>query len=638
MAEHENRKQTVSGSSPEHALKLGERLESAHDHIRGGNTRARIITVVSYSDFLCPYCRRFRTVLKNLREAFGERIAYVFRHFPNESAHPGAGFAARAAEAAGNQGRFWEMHDRLYDEKPPFGATRIRELARELGLDMDMFERDLEAAPTRARIDDDLADAAHNGVTGTPTIFVDGARYDGAWDFYSLANAFERPVSERIRRSAHAFASLPASGGLVLLIAAGLALVCANSPLAGYYHAFIDAPFGIGPAGSALSLTIGAWFSEGLLAVFFLLVGLEIRREVTAGALSDPKAAILPVIAAVGGGIVPALTYLVFNRGATAPGWSVPTATDIVFVLGMLAVLGNRVPPALRVFVAALGVVDDVLSVLTLAIFYPRNFDAVWLIAAGGATLMLYVLNRSRVYANWPYVLVVAALWFSLHSAGVHGALAGVVLAGFIPTRPTPDAAPLLAQAANALAALENARADATQSGDGEKNEDPVLEWASRNLSAASERLLSPADRIERAVAPWSTYVALPLFAFSAAGVSFVADLSSADARRIVLGVVLGLVIGKPLGIGLAAFAAVKTRIARAPMNVGLRTFVGAICLCGIGDTVALLMADQAFPHGDYAAIAKIGVLTGSALAAALGAAIIAGGPGGHLATEETAA
>ncbi|HSM95037.1 MAG TPA: Na+/H+ antiporter NhaA [Rhizomicrobium sp.] len=619
-------------------LNLGRQVQSGRDHVRGGKTDKGVIRVVSYSDFLCPYCRRFRQVLMNLRQAFGERIEYVFRHFPNERVHPGATFAARAAEAAARQGKFWEMHDRLFDEPPPFGETRIREIARELGLDMERFERDLAAEETLARVEDDLNEARKNGVHGTPTIFVDGLRYDGAWDFFSMADALEQPVSERIRRSARVFASLPASGGLVLLIAAALALVCANSPLAGYYHTFIASSFGIGPPGSLLSLTIGDWCSEGLLAVFFLLVGLEIRREMTAGGLADPRAALLPVLAAIGGGIAPALIYLAINRGATAPGWSVPTATDIAFVLGILALLGNRVPTSLRVFIAAFAVVDDILSVLTLAVFYPHNFEAAWLVAAAVAMIAMYALNRTHAYAIWPYLLLSGALWFFLHSAGVHGALAGVVLAGFLPTRPAPDAAPLLAQAANALSALEFTQAEAEELGRGNEAGNPVLEWASRNLSAASERLLSPADRIEQAVAPWSNYLALPLFAFSAAGVSFAADFSAPGATGVFLGVVLGLVIGKPLGIGITSLIAVRTGIARAPKGVGVQTFIGAICLCGIGDTVALLMADQAFPAGGDAAIAKIGVLVGSALAAALGAAVIAAGSGATISSEETPA
>jgi len=213
----------------------------------------------------------------------------------------------------------------------------------------------------------------------------------------------------------------------------------------------------------------------------------------------------------------------------------------------------------------------------------------------------------------------------------VHGALAGIALAAFLPTRPAPAAAPLLAQAATALAALEHAQRNK------DVDNDPVLEWASRNLSAASERLLSPADRIEQAVAPWSTYLVLPLFAFSATGVGLNVDLSAPGAIRILLGVVLGLVIGKPLGVCMAAWAATKAHIARMPDGAGLSAFIGAACLCGIGDTVSLLLADQAFPTAQTeASIAKIGVLIGSLLSAALGATIILLGPNAPGRTEST--
>jgi NhaA family Na+:H+ antiporter len=276
--------------------------------------------------------------------------------------------------------------------------------------------------------------------------------------------------------------------------------------------------------------------------------------------------------------------------------------------------------------VAALAVVDDVLSVLTLAIFYPRGFEPSWLLASGAAVALLFALNRWRVYRAWPYVIITVALALFLHAAGVHAALAGVVLAAFLPTRPAPAAAPLLAQAATALAELEHAEREAKEAGTAQPRieEEPIWDWASRNLSAASDRLLSPADRIERAVAPWSVYLILPLFAFSATGIDLHVDISSPAAPSILLGVVLGLVMGKPLGIAIASWLAIKAHIAVAPDGVTVRNFIGAACLCGVGDTVALLMADQAFPDGPESAVAKIGVLVGSVLAAVLGAVILA--------------
>jgi NhaA family Na+:H+ antiporter len=597
------------------------------DHIRGGDSSERVTSLVSYGDFLCPYCRRFRSVLLRIRGVLGERLAYVYRHFPNESAHPGAEFAARAAEAAAEQGRFWEMHDGLYGREPPLTEAIVRDVARGIGLDMERFERDIESDEIKVRIARDLDEARRDGVSATPTIFVDGQRYDGAWDFYSLLNVLERPVAERIQRSARAFANLPASGGLVLLLAAVAAIVCVNTPLAPYYHALIAAPFGIGPPGSLLSLSFATWCSDGLLAFFFLIVGLEIRRELTAGSLSDRRAATLPVLGAIGGTIAPAAVYLLFNMGDTAAGWSIPTATNIAFVLGVLALLGDRVPPALRTFVAALAVADDLLSVLILAIFYPHDFHAQWLIGCGLATVALFALGRWRVYRTWPYLAVAAVLWVCLHATGIDAALAGIVLAAFIPAWPLPDTKPLLAQAATALAELEHLESAPGSDGANASARAEVVEWASRNLSAASDRLLSPADRVERAIEPWSTYLVLPLFAFTAAGVALGMDLSSPAVMGIAFGVIAGLVIGKPLGVGLAAMLAIKSRIGIAPEGSGLRQFIGVAFLCGIGDPIALLLADESFPHGSYAATAKIAVLIGSVVAALIGVALLATAP-----------
>ncbi|MGZ6094610.1 MAG: Na+/H+ antiporter NhaA [Polyangiales bacterium] len=608
---------------PGSELRLQRAIDPERDHVRGGNTTEQPIRVVAYVDLLCPYCQRLRQVFARLREALGERFVYVFRHFPNARAHPGAELVARGAEAAANQGRFWEFHDRVFDGEPPRDEKQLLELARSLDLDVDRFVRDLHDEQTRIRVQDDLEDGRRNGVTGTPTLFVDGIRYDGAWDFYSLLEALERPVAARLQRSARVFASLPASGGLVLLLTAVAALVFANTPLAGVYQRAIEFPIGVGPPGHALSLTVREWLSEGLLGIFFLLVGLEIRRELTAGALTNRRAALLPLLAAIGGVVTPAAIYLAFNPGRTAHGWSVPTATDIAFTLGILAVLGPRISPGLRVFVASLAVIDDILSVLVLAIFHPRSFSPVWLLGCLATTAVLFVFNRTRVYATWPYVIVAAFLWFSLHAAGVHAALAGAVLAFLLPTQPTPAAGPLLAQAATALAALDHAQHEAKRAEKTARVEEPIWDWASRNLSAASQRLLPTAERIERAVAPWTAFVVLPLFAFSATGVPLKLDFSSPDASRIFIGIVVALVVGKPLGIVLTSWLAVRARVGLAPDGVGLRDIVGAACLCGVADTVALVMAERSFELPSDLATAKIALLAGSALAAAVGVIVI---------------
>jgi NhaA family Na+:H+ antiporter len=610
-------------------LRLLRPVDPERDHLRGGSGPGAV-TVLIYGDYLCPYCRRLRSVLGRLRRALGDRMAYVFRHFPNEHAHPGAEFAAIASEAADRQGKFWEMHDALYAREPPLSEAHVRDAARGIGLDMDRFEKDVADPALRARVDEDLADGRRNRVTATPTIFIDGRRYDGAWDFYSMLETLEQPVGARVRRTARAFAALPSSAGIVLLIGAALALVCANTALAPLYHRIVEARFGIGSPGAALSLNLAEWCSDGLLTLFFLLVGLEIRREVTAGAFTEVRAAILPIVCTLGGVLAPAAIYLALNPGPTAPGWSAPTSTGIAFTLGVLAVLGSRASVSLKVFVAALAVVDDILSMLTLAIFYPQNFHALWLLAGAAAVAAMFALNRWRVYAGWPYLAVTLALWLCLHAAGVNAALSGVVLAAFIPRRPAPAAGPLLAQAATALSALEHAETQARSADDPDRppiEQEPIWDWASRNLSAASARLLSPADRVERAVSPWAAYVVLPLFALSATGVPLNVDLSSPAALHILAGVVLGLVIGKPVGICLAAWLAVGSKLAVMPQDTRPRAFLGAAILCGVSDPVALLMADEAFPHSDFANIAKIGVLIGSVAAALVGAFVLAASP-----------
>lgn len=604
-------------------------VDRQRDHIRGGDGRDQRLTVLIYGDYLCPYCRRLRHVLERLRRALGERLAYVFRHFPNERAHPGAELMSIGSEAAGRQGRFWEMHDAIYGHELPLDESILLEMAAELGLDTEQFRRDLADPTLRRRVEEDLAEGRRNGVTGTPTIFIDGVRYDGAWDFHSMLETLERPVGAQVKRTARAFANLPTSAGLVLLLAAAAAVLCANSALAPLYQHLVGIQFGIGPSTAVLSLSVAEWCSEGLLAIFYLILGLEIRREMTAGSLVDRRAAAAPLLATLGSIAVPAVLYLVLNPGATAIGWSVPADTGVAFTLGILALFGSRASAGLKVFVATYAVADDVLSILILAIFYPHTLHPAWLLVGVGAIAAMAIFNRWRIYAVWPYLAATIGLWLSLHLAGVSGALSGIALAAFLPLRPAPRAAPLLAQAATALAELEHAEEELKRASDPRRRleQEPVWEWASRNLSAAADRLLSPAERMERAVEPWSTYFVLPVFAFTAAGVSLSADFGAPQAPAVFTGVALGLAIGKPIGIIVLTWAAAKARVATLPTDAGALGFLGMALLCGIGDPFSLLMAEQAFGGGPYAAVAKIGVLAGSVLAAGLGAVALSLSP-----------
>src|SRR6185437_8980277 len=412
-------------STPGRERRLLRPVDPRRDHIRGGEAGERPLTILIYGDFLCPYCRRLRLVLDRLRAALAERMVYVFRHFPNERAHPGAELLSIGAEAAGRQGRYWEMHDALYGREPPIDESTLLEIAASLGLDMHRFERDRREPALRQRVDEDLADGRRNGVTGTPTIFIDGVRYDGAWDFHSMLEALERPVGAQVKRTARAFANLPTSAGLVLLLAAAAAVLSANSALAPLYRHFVNAQFGIGPSAAALSMSVAEWCSEGLLAIFYLILGLEIRREMTSGSLADWRAATAPVLATLGSIAVPAFLYLALNPGSTAVGWSVPADTGVAFTLGILALFGAKASSGMKVFVATYAVADDVLSILILAIFYPHTLHVAWLALGIGAIAAMATFNRWRIYAVWPYLAAAIGLWLSLHLAGVSGALSG---------------------------------------------------------------------------------------------------------------------------------------------------------------------------------------------------------------------
>lgn len=604
-------------------------IDPHRDHIRGGGVQAGRVSVLTYGDFLCPYCRRLGQVFTRLRRALGERMLYVFRHFPNERPHPGSELASIAAEAAGAQGRFWEMHDALFAREPPIDRQHILEIARLLALDMTRFERDLNDPKLRQRVQEDLADGRRNGVTATPTIFVDGMRYDGAWDFYSMIEVLEPPIGAQVQRTARAFANLPTSGALTLLLATALAILCANSPLRSLYERLVNAQIGIGPSSGGLALSVAQWSSEGLLAVFYVILGLDIRREMTAGSLSEWRASIAPLFAGISGIAVPAALYLALDPGATAAGWSVPADTGVAFTLGVLALFGVRASSGLKAFVSTYAISNDISSTLVLAASYPHTISPRWFMVGFGIIGLMALFARWRVYALWPYLAAVFGLWLSLHLAGVSGALSGIALAAFIPVRPAPSAAPLLAQAASALAELEYAEHELSSRGDrrGVLEQGPIWDWAARNLRAAANRFLSPADRVERATDPWSTYCVLPIFAFTAAGISLSANFGAYDASRVFLGELLAVAVAKPIAIMLTTWIAWKVKVGLFPSDTTPRAFFGAAFLCGIADPFSFYMADQAFLGTPYASVAKLGALVGSLLAALVGVIALAGSP-----------
>ena len=405
-------------------------------------------------------------------------------------------------------------------------------------------------------------------------------------------------------------------GGSVLLLFAIAALVLANSPLADAYEHFWQIRVTVGIVEHPLSLTLHDWINDGLMAMFFLLVGLEIKRELIVGELASVNKAALPIACAIGGMIVPAAIYLLCNMtGFGARGWGIPVATDIAFALGALALIAPNAPVGARIFLVALAIIDDMGAVLVIAIFYSQTIA--WSALAGAAVMVAILIgfNAVGVRRLWPYLLAGIVLWYFVHESGVHATVAGVALAFTIPMHTRINAVEFSRKARGLLN-----RFDRTESGDLLVLTSKGQQEALFALEHTSKAVTAPILRLEHALHNFSAFVVMPLFAFANAGVRIGGPLQHAE---VAVGIVLGLVIGKPLGITAAAFGAVKSGIAELPRGVGWGSLLGYACLAGIGFTMSLFIAMLAFDETGPGNTAKSGILAGSVLAGIAGAIIL---------------
>mgnify|MGYP001023194924 CR=1 FL=1 len=430
-----------------------------------------------------------------------------------------------------------------------------------------------------------------------------------------------RPIS-RLIRPFQEFARVQASSGILLLVFTAAALAWANSPWAETYERLLGTYVTVGADGFQVRESLLHWINDGLMAVFFFVVGLEIKREVLAGELSSPRKAALPVAAALGGMIAPALLYLALNRGGPgAGGWGIPMATDIAFALGVLALLGRRAPTSLKVFLAAFAIADDIGAVLVIALFYTASLHM-------GALLVGFGLLGVAAFANWAgvrrplvYALIGVAMWVAFLESGVHATVAGVLLAMTIPASARIDPATFTEGARGLVDRFERA---------GEPHDNDVATNAERQaalhtLEMATERVQTPLQRMEHMLHPWVTFFVMPIFALANAGVSLAGTSPGALlANPIPLGIVIGLVLGKPIGVTLAAWLAVRSGLATMPDGVTWRQLHGAGWLGGIGFTMALFITGLAFPDADRQAAAKVGILGASLVAGTVGYILLA--------------
>lgn len=427
-----------------------------------------------------------------------------------------------------------------------------------------------------------------------------------------LFSAILSPFEQFVRRAT--------AGGIVLIGATLLALLLAHSPWGPAFTHFWEQPVGIA-VGSvwAVHKTIHGWVNDGLMVLFFLLVGLELKREMLVGELSSIKDAALPIVAAFGGMLCPALIYWSFNPGFPASaGWAIPTATDIAFAIGILVLLAWRIPKNLILFLTALAIADDLGAILVIAIFYTKTLNFSALAAAGVFLSVLILLNRGGIRHPIPYWALGLFLWYAVMASGIHATIAGVLLAFTIPARPAYSPK----QFDRRISDLREAfRAEADKE---ETLNDPLgnqrLATIAQNMEQVSEAVQSPLQRSEHNLNPWVTFLILPIFALANAGIDF-RDIEFGESLRapVTLGVLLGLVLGKFVGISLFSWVGVKSGFARLPSGVHWRHLLGAAWLGGIGFTMALFISQLAFTDVMLIKEAKLGILLASLIAALIG-------------------
>jgi NhaA family Na+:H+ antiporter len=398
------------------------------------------------------------------------------------------------------------------------------------------------------------------------------------------------------------FAKMEAAGGILLLASTIAALVWANSRWEQSYQAIWHTQVSVGFGRFFLSESRHEWINDGLMSVFFFLVGLEIKREVLIGELSSLRQAAFPFIAALGGTIVPALVYTTVAHGSNAEkGWGIPMATDIAFALGVLALLGNRVPLSLKIFVTALAIVDDIIAVLVIAIFYTAQIHFFSLAAGLALVALSFGANLLGIRKPAVYALIGTCAWAAVLQSGVHATVAGVLLAFTIPARTYLNRDHFLNRCRRVLDRFEASRPDSYEA-----------HAAIHTLETQCELVESPLHRIEHILQPWVSFLIMPLFAFANAGVRILGNVGAAARHPVSLGVALGLFLGKPIGIWLFARLSVGIRLATPPAEVSWRKIFGASWLCGIGFTMSLFIATLAFGEGALLDMSKIGTLAAS--------------------------
>lgn len=441
-----------------------------------------------------------------------------------------------------------------------------------------------------------------------------------------------RPIA-RLMRPVKYFFHLKVAGGILLFLNSLLAMFWANSRWHESYHDLWHAPFSIKLGDFALSYPVEYWINDGLMVIFFFVIGLEIKREILVGELRSVKKALLPIVAALGGVVVPASIYLAINKGGPGePGWGIPMATDIAFALGMLAILGRKAPPSLTIFLTALAIADDLAAVLVIAIFYTAQLSISSLMIGFGLLGLMVIANMLWVRSPIVYALLGFGVWLAFLKSGVHATIAGVLAAFCIPARMLVEPDVLLSAGRRLLDRFERLTKAMPS-----LPEARMVKWGGRigifqnqhqietieSLEKVCEYSQTPLQRMERGLHLWVTILILPLFALANAGVEVIGDPKEMLLTPVTMGVVLGLVIGKPVGIFLFSWVAVKLGWCLLPVGARWKHILAVGCLAGIGFTMSLFITGLAFSDRTLTNEAKLGILAGSLIAVVLGGAAL---------------
>lgn len=595
--------------------RLDRPVDPKTDHVLG--PAGAEISLVEYGSYACPHCRAANDRIAGARDQLGDRVCYAFRHTPFTE-NSLSRRAAELAELARTPEAFWSAHIKLMTRSMQLTEDDLVAVAADLGVNADFALGDSAALRrARAKVEADVASSRASGVRFTPAFYINRRRYDGPWDESSLIDAMLGTLGHRVRTAALEFASWGPSAGILLVVATVGAIVLTNSPVGPVFEALWRQEFGVSLDRASFRMSILQWINDGLLTVFFLVVGLEVKREMTVGHLGNRRSAALPIVAALGGMVGPALLYaLVIPAGPWSHGWGVPMATDTAFAVALIAMMGVRVPVELRIFLTATAIIDDIGAIVVVGLFYSGEVQPDYLAAAAVVVIALALMNRSRVYQLSPYILLGIALWAFIYASGLNATLAGVLLALFIPTRPPADLVALMTQANTIITSEARHAGEVLRHGPST----PAL----HALDAIFERLESPADRLLRHAGARSSYAVLPIFALANAGVT-INPAVFVGHGWLLAAITASLAIGKPLGVFLAAAAAVRVGIAVKPAEYTWRQLAGAGALAGIGFTMSLFIAAQAFPNATDFSAAKIAVLAASVLSAAIGTAVLWG-------------